>query len=315
MTQAGLSRNLRGLSSNDERSPARTGVMATTGAFLLWGLFPLFWKQLTEVDAVELIAYRIVFSLLFLVPVVVARGTWGSLMKALRTGASVRLHFLSGALLAVNWLVFVWAVNHDRIVETALGYFLTPLLNVAFGMILLKERLRAAQGVAIAIAVVGVGILIVRYGQVPWVSLALAGTFGIYGLLRKKSSLGSLSGLMIETTLLMPLALGYLMWRQIEGVAALGPTGLLTGTLIVSSGIVTAVPLLLFAQGTRLIQLSTVGLLQYIAPSVQFVLGVVVYAEPLPPERLWAFGFIWAALLLYSVDSVMAAHRAGQKMR
>ena len=254
------------------------------------------------------------WSLLFLIPIVIARGTLGDSLRALRSGPAVRVHLLSGALLTINWLVFVWAVNNGRIVETALGYFLTPLLNVAFGILFLRERLRAAQGVAIAIATAGVAILVIRYGQVPWVALTLAATFGSYGLLRKKSSLGSLSGLTLETTLMLPLALGFLVWRHAEGVGSLG-TSAGTTALIVSSGVVTAIPLLLFAQGARLIHLSTVGLLQYIAPSVQFVIGVAVYGEPLPPERLWAFAFIWTALLLYSVDSVRAARRTGQEMR
>jgi len=303
------------LSATLEAQRARTGVIATTSAFVLWGLFPIFWKQLTGVNALELIAHRIAWSLVFLIPIVIARGTWGASMRALRDPAAVRVHLLSGALLTLNWLVFVWAVNEGRIVETALGYFLTPLVNVAFGIVFLRERLRGAQGVALAIATAGVAVLIVRLGQFPWVALALAATFGSYGLLRKKSTLGSLSGLTLETTLMLPLALGFILWRHAEGVGALGSVGALQTSYIVASGVVTAIPLLLFAQGARLIQLSTVGLLQYIAPSVQFAIGVLVYAEPMPPERLWAFGLIWTALALYSVDSVWAARRPRQEMR
>lgn len=282
---------------------------------MLWGLFPIFWKQLTGVNPVELIAHRIVWSLAFLIPVVIARGTWGDSLRALRNPAAVRVHLLSGALLTMNWLVFVWAVNNGRIVETALGYFLTPLLNVAFGMIFLRERLRVAQGIALAIATAGVAVLVVAYGQLPWVALALAATFGSYGLLRKRSTLGSLSGLTLETMLLMPVALGFLVWQHTAGAGALGNIGAMQSALVISSGIVTAVPLLLFAQGARLIQLSTVGLLQYIAPSVQFAIGVFVYAEPLPPERLWAFGLIWMALVVYSADSIWTARQTRQNMR
>jgi chloramphenicol-sensitive protein RarD len=303
------------LSSTSEATNERTGVIATTSAFVLWGLFPLFWKQLTGIDALELIAHRIVWSLAFLIPIVIARGTLGGSIRALREPQAVRLHLLSGALLTANWLVFVWAVNHGRIVETALGYFLTPLVNVAFGIIFLRERLRVAQGVALAIATCGVALLVVRFGEVPWVALALAVTFGSYGLLRKKSTLGSLSGLTLETTLMLPLALGFILWRHAEGAGALGNVGGVQTTYIIASGIVTAVPLLLFAQGARLIQLSTVGLLQYIAPSVQFAIGVLVYAEPMPPERMWAFGMIWTALALYSADSLRAAQVARQDMR
>jgi chloramphenicol-sensitive protein RarD len=315
LTAHARSRNLRDLSPTDQNAQTRTGVIATTSAFVLWGLFPIFWKQFSGVNSLELIAHRITWSLIFLIPIVIARGTWGDSLRALRNPAAVRVHLLSGALLTVNWLVFVWAVNEGRIVETALGYFLTPLVNVAFGMIFLRERLRTAQGVALAIATAGVVLLIVRLGQFPWVALALAATFGSYGLLRKQSTLGSLSGLMLETTLMLPLALGFLAWRHFTGVGALGEIGAVQTTLVISSGAVTAVPLLLFAQGARLIQLSTVGLLQYIAPSVQFAIGVLIYSEPMPPERMWAFALIWAALAIYSADSVWASRRAGQEMR
>lgn len=284
-------------------------MISTGTAFLLWGLFPIYWKGLQGVNAAELIAHRIVWSLLFLVPIVIWRGSWKDFVLAVRNPRVAGLHLLSGGLLAVNWLVYVWAVNSDRIVETALGYFLTPLINVALGVIFLKERLRAAQGAALALATAGVAILIVRHGQLPWVSLVLAVTFGSYGLLRKRSALGSLAGLTLETTLILPVALAFLAWRHADGVGALGSVGSLQTTLILCSGVITAVPLLFFAHGARLIHLATVGLLQYIAPSVQFILGVTLFAEPLPPERLWAFGFIWTALVLYSIDSIRAGRR------
>lgn len=308
-------RSLRGLASTPQHSAARAGVIATTTAFLLWGVFPLYWKLLHGIDAFELIAHRIVWSLVFLIPIVVMRGTWGNFLGGLRNGASLRLHALSGVLLAINWLTYVWAVNADRIIETALGYFLNPLVSVVLGIVFLRERLRPAQGVALAIATAGVALLIVRYGQLPWISLTLAITFGFYGLLRKRSTLGSLSGLTLETSILLPVALGFLLWQHADGVGALGHIGALQTSLVFFTGIVTAVPLLFFAQGARLIPLSTVGLLQYIAPSVQFAIGIAVYHEPLPPERLWAFCLIWAALALYSVDSFKAARRAGQNMR
>lgn len=283
--------------------------MATTGAFVLWGLFPVFWKQLHGVDPVELIAHRFVWSLCFLVPVVMLRGSLGRFLSALRDARAAGVHLASGGLLAVNWLVFVWAVNNDRVVEAALGYFLTPLVNVALGVVVLKERLRPAQAVALAMAAAGVVLLVVWHGSVPWVALALAATFGSYGLLRKRSSLGSLAGLTLETAILAPVAVGFLVWRHATGDGALGTTGTVQTAFILASGIVTAVPLLLFARGARLIRLATVGLLQYIAPSVQLVIGVAVYSEPLPPERLWAFAMVWVALVLYSIDSVRTARR------
>lgn len=291
-------------------SPAAgRGALAAAGCYFCWGLFPLYWKQLTDVDAAELIAHRHIWSLAFVLTVMAAGAGFADLRAALRSRPAVHWHALSGALLTVNWLVYVWGVNHGHVLETSLGYFLVPLVNVALGRLVLKEHLRPAQWTAIGCAALGVAFLLVRVGRPPWIALTLAATFGVYGLLRKKSPLGPLTGLGLETLLLAPFALAFLFWQQHTGAGALGRVSLTEHGLLISAGVVTAVPLLLFAYGARRIRLSTLGLLQYIAPTVQFALGVWVFHEPFSRERAAAFVFIWCGLALYTADNLWAQRR------
>lgn len=279
------------------------GGLAAFSCYFIWGIVPLYWKQLQAVDARELIAHRLVWSLAFLFAVVAWRGGLAELRTALANGRSLALNLLSSALLTVNWLVYVWGVNHGHVIECSLGYFLVPLLNVALGRLLLRETLRPAQGVAIVLAAAGVALLIVQFGRPPWIALALAGSFGFYGLLRKQSPLGPLTGLAVETTLLAPLAAAYLLWRNHTGEGALGVADTATTLLVLSTGVVTAIPLLLFAYGARRLRFTTLGLLQYAAPTCQFLLGWLVYDEPFTRERAWAFALIWAGLGFYSGDA------------
>jgi len=295
---------------NAPPSPAGVrGALAAAGCYVLWGLFPLYWKQLEGIDSAELIAHRHLWSLVFALAIMAATAGLGELREALRSPRALRWHAASGTLLTVNWLVYVWGVNHGHVIETSLGYFLVPLVNVAFGRFLLREKLRPAQWLAIACAALGVALLLWRVGRLPWIALTLAGTWGAYGLLRKQSPLGPLTGLGLETLLLAPLALGYLVWRQSTGLAALGHVGLGQHVLLLSAGVITAVPLLLFVYGARRIRFSTLGLLQYIAPSVQFALGYWVYREEFSPERAAAFAFIWGGLVLYTADNLWAQRR------
>ncbi|MEO6568444.1 MAG: EamA family transporter RarD, partial [Opitutaceae bacterium] len=214
-----------------------------------------------------------------------------------------------------NWLVYVWAVNAGYVIECSLGYFLVPLLNVALGRVVLGERLRRAQGCAIALAALGVGLELWRLGRFPWIALTLAATFGTYGLLRKQSPLGPLTGLAVETTLLAPFAFALLGWRAHHGVGALGHAEPVVQVLIVSTGIVTAVPLLLFAYGARRLKLTTLGVLQYAAPTVQFALGVLVYHEPFSRERAQAFALIWTGLAVYTADAIWSARTWNANLR
>jgi chloramphenicol-sensitive protein RarD len=292
-----------GAPAPDERAAVRGGVAAAL-CYLTWGLVPLYWHQLAAIDALELIAHRLVWSLVFLVAVLLVRRALPEIKTGLNSPRAVTVNLISSTLLTVNWLVYVWGINHGHIIECSLGYFLVPLLNVALGRIVLHEKLRPAQWAAIICAAAGVVLQLVQLGRLPWIALALAVTFGLYGLLRKQSPLGPLTGLAVETALLAPLAAAYLLWRHHTGEGALGRVDWPTHVLVLSAGVITAVPLLLFAYGARRIRLSTLGLLQYIAPTVQFALGVWVYHEPFSRDRALSFAFIWAGLALYTIDGV-----------
>ena len=291
------------------RRDAGRGALAAAGCYLAWGLFPLYWKQLADVEATELIAHRHVWSLAFVLILMAAGAGFTEFGAALRSRPALRWHALSGVLLTLNWLVYVWGVNHGQVLETSLGYFLVPLVNVALGRLVLHDRLRPVQWVAIGCAVAGVTLLLLGVGRIPWIALTLAATFGAYGLLRKQSPLGPLTGLGLETLLLFPLALAFLLWQHHTGAGALGRVGAGPHVLLVGAGVVTAIPLLLFAYGARRIRLSTLGLLQYLAPTVQFILGVWVYHEPFSHEHAAAFAFIWCGLALYTADNLWAQRR------
>lgn len=288
---------------------AGRGALAASACYFTWGLFPLYWKQLADVDALELIAHRHVWSLGFVLGLMAAGAGFTELRAAVRSRTALQWHALSGVLLTVNWLVYVWGVNHGHVLETSLGYFLVPLVNVALGRLVLHERLRPAQWAAIACAAFGVALLVMRVGRLPWIALTLAATFGAYGLLRKQSPLGPLTGLGLETLLLAPFAVAFLFWQWHTGNGALGRVSVAGHVLLVGAGVVTAVPLLLFVYGAQRIRLSTLGLLQYIAPTVQFALGVWVFHEPFSRGRAAAFAFIWCGLALYTADNLWAQRR------
>jgi chloramphenicol-sensitive protein RarD len=309
LTHAGPRFTFRGLSTQSHPPGQLGGALSATGAFLLWGVFPLYWKQMQGVPAFELIAHRITWSLLFLLGVLAWQQRFGTLRPAFANARIIGLNLLSSVLLAANWTVFVWAVNAGHVIETSLGYFLVPLVNVALGSLLLHERLRPLQWLAIALAGIGVAVLLLRVGRVPWIALSLAGTWSGYGLLKKQSSLGPIAGLTIETILLFPIAAALLLWWHHTGVGALGRVDARTQAFILTAGIVTAVPLVLFAHGAQRIRLTTIGLLQYLAPSVQFLIGLFVYREPFDAARLQAFALIWCGLILYSGDGVWAQRR------
>ena len=288
---------------------AKSGALAAAICYFAWGLVPLYWKQLAGINPVELIAHRHVWSLGLVLLLVLAQGTFGQVRAALGRPRSLGLNFLSATLLTANWLIYVWGVNTGHVIECSLGYFLVPLVNVAVGRLVLHEHLRRLQWVAIGCAAAGVAVMVAQLGRPPWIALALAGTWGGYGLLRKKSPLGSLIGLTVETLLLAPFAVGFLLWQHHTGAGALGRVDAATQLLLASSGVITAVPLLLFAYGARRIRLSTMGLLQYLAPTVQLALGVWVYHESFSRDRLTGFALIWAGLALYTADNLCAQRK------
>ncbi len=292
------------MDDRQHRAQGLRGVLSAGGAYFCWGLFPIFWRELQNVDALELITHRIVWSVVFLAGLTSLLGGWGELKTAFCSLKLTGLHLLSGALLTINWLVYVWSVNRGHFLEMSLGYFLVPLINVALGKLVLHEKLRRLQWLAIAFAAIGVSLQLTGVGHFPWAGLTVAFSFGFYGLLRKRSPLGSLTGLTVETALYTPLAAGFLIWRASQGVGALGHVNTWQHVLILSAGVITAVPLLLFADGARRLRLATVGLLQYIGPSMTFLLGVFVYGEVFEKSRVLSFLLIWMALVLYTVDNL-----------
>ncbi len=269
-------------------------------AYGLWGVVPVYWKLLAHVAPIELIAHRALWGLLAFLAIVAGAAQWRVLARSMRDVRLVGMMALSGGLLAINWGVFVWATLSGHLLDASLGYFINPLLSVALGTIVLGERLRALQWLAIALVAAGVGLLTWRAGRVPWVALLLAATFALYGLVRKTARVDALVGSAMETVLLAPVAAVYLLVLG-GGVAMHGGHTL---ALLAGTGVVTAVPLVLFTSAARRLPLSTVGFLQYLAPTGQFCLAVLAFHEPLAHGRLVAFGFIWAGLAVFSADLV-----------
>ena len=288
----------------------RRGIIAGIGAYLIWGLVPIFFKQIAEVPADEIIAHRVIWAMLLMTALIGFGRGFGDALRIARIPRQLARIALAAALVISNWLVFVWGVNNGHVLETSLGYFILPLLNVALGVLVLKERLRPLQWLAVLLAAIGVSIEAVRAGGLPWIALVLAGTFGIYGLLRKQLPLDAASGLFLETVCMTPLALAWLAWVVASGHShfGTGPT-LLNGRelMLIATGAVTAVPLLLFAVAARRLPLSMMAFLQYIAPSITFLLAVLVYHEPLDTTRALAFAAIWLGLAVYTADLARTA--------
>jgi chloramphenicol-sensitive protein RarD len=283
----------------------RTGILSATLAFLCWGLFPLYFHAIGEVPPLQILAHRMLWSLLFLVIVLLVRRQWAWL-ALLRQPRVFGSFIASAVLLSVNWLIYIWAVNNGHVIEASLGYFITPLVNISLGYLLLKERLRPAQWMAIAVAALGVAWLTWQAGTVPWIALALAFSFGGYGLLRKTAALGALEGLSFETMVLFPVAAAYVVWLTMHGQNAfINTDSTTTRLLLAAAGPITAIPLLLFASGARRIPLSALGLLQYLAPTLQFLLGVWIFHEAFTADRLVGFVLIWAALALFAFEGLL----------
>lgn len=286
------------------------GVAYAFAAFAVWGLFPIYFKTLHSIGAVEMLAHRMAWSMIFLLVVLTVRHQWRWLGPVMRDRRLLARFAASAVLLSTNWGIYIWAVNEGRIVEASLGYFINPLINVLFGMAFLHERLRPLQWVAVAIAGAGVVWLTWVNGAPPWVSLALALTFGGYGLLRKTARLGALEGLTLETMLLCPVAALYLAFIGTHGTSGFGQASWGVKLLLAAAGPITAIPLLLFAAGARRIPLSMLGLIQYVTPTLQLLIGVVIYGEPFGHDRLLGYGAIWAALAVYSLEGILNARMA-----
>lgn len=291
------------------------GVLSAALAYAIWGLFPLYFRLLAEIPALDVLLHRVVWSLLFVLIILAARRQWSWLPEVMAQPKVLGAFALSALLLSVNWLTYIWAVTHGHVIDASLGYFITPLVNVLLGYTVLHERLRPLQWTAVALAAAGVLWLAGLSGQVPWIALVLACSFGGYGLLRKTAALGALEGLALETMLLAPVAFALLGWAALQGTSSFPAGSGLVNALLVCIGPVTAIPLLLFAAGARRIRLSTLGLLQYIGPTIQFALGLWLFNEPFSGMRMLGFCLIWLALVVYSLEGWHRSTRAAPALQ
>lgn len=288
------------------------GYAAAIGAFLIWGVFPLYLIGLLSVSASQITAHRIVWSCVFALGWLAAIGELGKLRAALNRGVLLRL-IASAFFIAVNWLGFAWAVNHHHVLEVSLAYFIGPLLNVMLGIFVLSERLNRTQWVAVAFAAAGVAYLTFIAGQAPWIALMVGSSFALYGLIRKTVKIDALPGLAVETILLTPFAAAYLLWCEWNGTGVLGHSTALINTLLLAGGVITSVPLVLFAVGARLVPYSTIGILQFIAPTMQLFCGLLVFHESIGAERVLGFVLIWVGLLVYVANAVWPTRLVGSK--
>ena len=283
------------------------GIWNGLGAYVLWGFFPIYWKLLHNVPALQVIGHRIAWSFVLLMAVILLTRQWQDFRSASLVPKTIAIYSFAGILLSVNWLIYVWGVNAGFIVETSLGYFINPLISVLLGVVFLRERLRTLQWIPILLVAAGVLYLTLSYGRLPWIALSLAFSFGIYGLVKKLAPLGSLYGLTLETALVFPIALIYLMFAGFTGTGSFLREGALTDLFLIGTGAVTSIPLLMFASAARQIPLTMIGILQYIAPTLQFLIGVFLYREPFDQSRLIGFSLVWLALIIFWVENYLAS--------
>jgi chloramphenicol-sensitive protein RarD len=282
----------------------KRGVWYAVAAYTLWGVFPIYIKWLQAVPALEILAHRVVWSLVFVTALLTLQRHWKWVREVIARPAMLGRFVATATVVSMNWGIYIWAINSNRVVDASLGYFINPLVNVLLGALVLHERLRPGQWASVAIAASGVAWLTVQGGTLPWIGLTLAVSFGLYGLLRKTAALGALEGLTLETTLLFPIALGYLVWLALNSQNTFVDATPAMRWMLVAAGPVTAVPLLLFAAGARRIPFTLLGLLQYIGPSIQLLLGVWLYHEPFAPAKAAGYALIWAALALYTAETL-----------
>jgi chloramphenicol-sensitive protein RarD len=276
----------------------------------MWGLFPLYWPLLEPAGAVEILAHRIFWSLIVMLVLVVAMRRAGRVRTLLATRRTRRLLTMAAAVITVNWGVFIWGVNNGHVLEASLGYFINPLVSVLMGVVLLGERLRRLQWVAVGLAAVAVLGLTVEYGRPPWVALLLAFSFGSYGLAKKKADAAAVDSLTVETLILAPVALGYIIWLSVTGSSHFSSSGPAHALLLAGTGLVTAIPLICFGGAATRVTMTTLGMLQYLAPTIQFAIGLVVFHEPMTTLRWLGFGLIWVALVLFTSETIR--HRREQ---
>lgn len=290
-------------------SDQRRGFLLGVAAYAMWGLFPLYWTLLEPAGAIEILAHRIVWSLVVMVALTLGLRRTSQLRHILRTPRLLGILTIAAVVIAFNWGGFIYGVNAHRVVEVSLGYFINPLVTVLLGVVVLGERLRRVQWVAIGIATLAVVVLTLDYGHPPWIAFLLAASFGSYGLAKKKADVEAVESLTFETLVLAPVALGYLVWLWAQGSASFGNQGVGHSALLVSTGLITAVPLICFGAAAIRVSMTTIGLLQYLAPTIQFVLGLVVFHEDLSPVKWIGFVLVWIALALFTAEA-LRGHRA-----
>ncbi len=285
------------------------GVATALAAFLLWGFAPVYFKVIAELPPLEILAHRVVWTLVILTVLVAALGRLHEVVLSLTSRRRLGILLITTVLVSSNWLIFIWAIQQDRLLEASLGYYINPLVNVLLGVAFLSERLSRGQGLSVLLATIGVSVLILALGTLPWVALSLALTFGFYALVRKKAQVDPLIGLLAETLLLLPAAAGYLVWLSSAGAGVFGTQDWGMSALLIASGLVTGAPLVLFMYGAQRLTLSTIGLMQYLAPSIHFLLAILVYGEAFTWAHMITFLFIWAGLALYSWDTMTRYRR------
>jgi chloramphenicol-sensitive protein RarD len=291
------------------KSDSIFGVIYAGVAFLIWGLSPAYWKALGAVSALEIIMHRVVWSFIFLVGLIILQRRWHEFVGVLKNHRMLFTLFTTAIFISGNWFLYIWAVNNNYLLQASLGYYINPLVNVVLGMVFLQERLRKPQMIAVLLATFGVLYLTIHYGEFPWIALALALSFGLYGLIRKMAPVGSLVGLAVETMLISLPATMFLLYLDYQGVGTIFRVNFKLDLLLIGCAPLTAVPLLFFTLGARRLYLSTLGLMQYIGPSGMFVMAVFVYGEPFSEAQVWTFIMIWSALVIYSTDSVLYYRR------
>ena len=295
--------------TSEIRSESLLGLIYAGSAFLIWGLSPVYWKALGTVPALEITMHRVIWSFFFLMCLILLQRRRHEFVGVLKNGRMLLTLLSTAILISANWLLYIWAVNNNYMLQASLGYYINPLVNVVLGLLFLRERLRRPQILAVVLAAGGVLYLTIAYGEFPWISLTLALSFGLYGLIRKVAPVGALVGLAVETMLLAPPAVIYLIYLNSQGVDTILRVSLKLDLLLIGCAPLTAAPLLFFTLGAKRLYLSTLGLMQYIGPSGMFLLAVFYYNEPFSATQVWTFAMIWAALVIYSTDSVIYYRR------
>ncbi|PSW03407.1 EamA family transporter RarD [Photobacterium lipolyticum] len=296
----------------EQAKKTQRGVILALAAYTMWGIAPIYFKALQQVSALEILSHRVIWSFFFLAGLIYISKGWGKIRAIFRQPKTLIMLTATALLVGTNWLIFIWAVNNNYMLDASLGYFINPLFNVILGMLFLGERLRSLQWVAVALAACGVAVQLIQFGSLPWIALALAGSFGCYGLLRKKINLDAQTGLFLETCVLLPLAAIYILLITDSPTANFADNPLNLNLLLMAAGIVTTLPLLCFTGAATKLKLSTLGFFQYIGPSLMFLLAVLIYDEPFTLDNGMTFVFIWAALVLFSFDGIKS-HRRSRK--